>query len=166
MVLMRHGPAVDREARGGVADPDRPLTDEGRSRTRAAARGLGALGVRPAAVLTSPYVRAVQTAALVCDALGLPSAEVRDELLPAADPAALVRHLAARSEACILCTGHEPHLGAVMTYLVRGRDEPEPFAGLKKAGCACVDTELPGRTGGDLVWLLPPRVLRRLAELP
>ena len=162
VVLLRHGVAVDRDERGGPADPDRPLTADGRARTRAAVEGLRALGVCPEAVLTSPYLRAVQTAEIVCAALGVEGPETCKSLRPDADPAELARHLAGRSEAEILCAGHEPHLGLMLTYLVQAREVTDAFTGLKKAGAACVDVEHPGRTPGDLLWLLPPRILRRL----
>lgn len=162
VVLVRHGPAVDRDDPACPPDPERPLTQEGRERTRAAAAGLRALGMRPDLVLTSPYVRAAQTAEIVCGALGLGAPEVTEHLLPGADPIALARHLRSRGEAEVLCTGHEPHLGLMLGCLVEGRAVTDSFADLKKAGAACVDAEHPGTEPGTLLWLLPPRVLRRL----
>lgn len=162
VVLVRHGPAVDREDPACPPDPDRPLTPEGRARTRAAAAGLRALDVRPDLVLTSPYVRAVQTAEIVCEALALDAPATTEHLLPGAEPMALAHFLASRSESEVLCTGHEPHLGLLLTSLLEGRAAGESLADLKKAGAACVDADRPGTQPGTLLWLLPPRALRRL----
>ncbi len=162
VVLMRHGPAVDRDDPACPPDPERPLTTDGRARTRAAAAGLRALDVRPELVLASPYLRAAQTAGIVCETLGLAAPEITEHLLPGADPVALARELASRGAADVLCAGHEPHLGLALACLVEGRAVSDSFADLKKAGAACVETEHPGTRPGTLLWLLPPRVLRRL----
>ena len=68
--LMRHGIAQDRDDPESPPDPDRQLTRKGAERTAEVARGLRALGVKPGAVLTSPYLRAAQTAAIAETALG------------------------------------------------------------------------------------------------
>ena len=65
LYLMRHGIAIDREDPDCPSDPERYLTPKGIQRTRAAARGLRALRVKPTALLTSPFVRAVQTGEVV-----------------------------------------------------------------------------------------------------
>ena len=164
VVLLRHGIAMDRDDPACPADPDRPLTREGVERTREAVAGLRAIGVRPEAVLSSPYVRAWQTAEIACEGLDAKGPERCTQLLPAADPKALAALLRGRSAGEILCAGHEPNLSLVLAHLVLGSDAGEAFAGLKKAGAACVETETPGTAPGDLVWLVPPRVLRRLGE--
>lgn len=162
VILLRHGIAVDRDDPACPADPDRPLTREGVERTREAVAGLRAIGVQPDVVLSSPYLRALQTAELASEGLDAPGPERCTQLLPAADPKELAALLRGRSGAEILCAGHEPNLSLVLAHLVLGGVAGETFAGLKKAGAACVETEDPGATPGDLLWLVPPRVLRRL----
>jgi phosphohistidine phosphatase len=162
VVLLRHGIAVDREDPACPPDPERPLTPEGVARTKAAARGLRAIGVRPDAILTSPYVRAVQTAEIAARVLGDAEPESCDHLLPAGDPAAMAASLRARPETEVLCAGHEPNLSLLLAHLVHGGATEDLFAGLKKAGAACVETERPGTSVGELLWLLPPSILRRL----
>ncbi|MBM4283082.1 MAG: phosphohistidine phosphatase SixA, partial [Deltaproteobacteria bacterium] len=71
VTLFRHGLAHDRSDPACPADPERALTDEGKKKTRRAAKGLGVVGCRPTRILTSPYVRARQTAELVAEVLGL-----------------------------------------------------------------------------------------------
>src|SRR5690348_2092989 len=88
LYLMRHGIAIDREDPDCPSDPERYLTPKGIQRTRAAARGLRALRVKPAALLTSPFVRAVQTGEIVCEVLGLDPKQLHttDALKPEAKP--------------------------------------------------------------------------------
>src|SRR5580700_6869597 len=76
LYLMRHGVAVDREDPDCPPDPERYLTPKGIDRTRAAAQGLLELKVKPDALFTSPYVRAVQTGELVCEVLDLDPANL------------------------------------------------------------------------------------------
>lgn len=165
VILLRHGIAVDRDDPACPADPERPLTPEGVERTREAVAGMRAIGVHPEAVITSPYVRAVQTAEIARRVLDVAAAPERcTHLLPSGDPAAMSAWLRGRSENEILCAGHEPNLSLLLAHLVGGRSERDAFAGLKKAGAACVDSEEPGTMPGELLWLIPPRVLRRLGE--
>src|SRR6266542_4230376 len=95
LYLLRHGDAVDRATGGYKRDEDRPLTDEGEEEVRQAAGALLKLGVALALVLTSPLVRARQTADLVADALepkrGI---EVRQALAPGGRPEAILRAVA------------------------------------------------------------------------
>ena len=65
LYLMRHGIAIDREDPDCPEETQRYLTAKGTQRTRSAAHGLADLGVKPAGLLTSPYIRAVQTAEIV-----------------------------------------------------------------------------------------------------
>ncbi len=161
LYVMRHGRAASR-ADWTTSDEERPLTDEGRERSRAAARGLEALGVKPAAIITSPYERARETAAIVA-ALGIPL-EQEAALGPGADLDALAAVLAAHADdAELLIVGHEPDLSTLVGELIGGNRG----AGveMKKGACACVN--LPGRAlrkaagaaerlagAGTLVWLL------------
>jgi phosphohistidine phosphatase len=155
--LLRHGIAVDREDPSCPPEPDRFLTPLGIKRTRAAARGLKAAGVRPDLVVTSPYRRAMETAAIAAEETGYRGELVRAEaLLPSADPAALLAWLASREEAGVLCAGHAPHLDLLIARVI---GHPRVFTELKKAGCACLEWS-PG--GGRFLWLLGPRLLRRL----
>ena len=143
VILLRHGIAVDRTDPDCPADPDRPLTPEGVARTKAAARGLRAIGVQPDCILTSPYARARETATIAADALGAGRPEACAALLPAAPPADMGAALRARAKCkCILCAGHEPNLSLLLARLVLGRDGAPTFGSLKKAGAALVETDL------------------------
>ena len=153
--FLRHGPAGADMWSG--PDEDRPLTDDGRGLVESVCARLAAVGVTAEAVLTSPYARALQTAEIAADRLG-----VRDRLEE--DPrlasgfgmrelrAILSEH--ATSEALLL-VGHEPDFSETVGALIGGG-----AVKLKKAGLARVDVPDPAVAKGVLVWLAQPALLR------
>ena len=164
LVLFRHGPAGRRDARRWPDDRERPLTGIGKKRTRKAALGIARLEPKLAHIWTSPLVRARETAERLAQAYDPPpKITVVDALAPGMDP---LRDLAAESRrepgATIALVGHEPDLGALAGRLV-GRDTSA--LPLKKAGgCAIAMNGLVRAGSGELEWLLPPSVLRRLGK--
>ena len=85
-VLLRHGIAVERDEWEGK-DADRPLTDRGAKRVAQVAAGLNQLDVQPTHVLSSPLIRAIETAKIAHSLLRVRSAvQIVDELLPDAPP--------------------------------------------------------------------------------
>jgi phosphohistidine phosphatase len=163
LYLVRHGVAVSREDPACPPEPDRPLTPKGVSKTRAAALGLGELDAQPQLFLTSPYLRAVQTAELFCEALRFPVTRLRrtEALLPEGKPALLFAELArARAEQAI-CFGHAPNLDRVIAFAT-GRGAP--FTALKKAGVALLDLDAIDPPKGTLILLCNSKILRRLGE--
>jgi phosphohistidine phosphatase len=162
LYLMRHGIAIDREDSDCPPEPERYLTPKGIQRTRAAARGLRALRLKPAALLTSPYVRAVQTGEIVCEVLGLDSKLLRtsDALKPEVKPARLVEELA-RFGGEVICFGHAPHMDEFIAHAMKAT---APFTALKKSGVACLDIDSLAPLRATLLWLLTSRILRRLGD--
>jgi phosphohistidine phosphatase len=160
--LMRHGIAIDREDPDCPPDPERYLTPKGIQRTRAAARGLRALRVKPTALLTSPFVRAVQTGEIVCEVLGLDPKQLRstDVLKPEAKPARLAEELG-KLNGEVVCFGHAPNLDEFVAHALKAT---APFTALKKSGVACVDIDSLAPLRATLFWLLTSRVLRRLGD--
>ena len=163
-VLFRHGIAVDREEWNGE-DAQRPLTSKGEKRAKEAAEGLLRLKMVPTHIVSSPYLRASETAKIlkqICRSR--PELQVRDELLPEADPEKLIQFLAALpEEACVVCVGHEPHLGEAAGVMLFGK----PVAGvsLKKAGACLIHfDESPKGGRGQLQWWLTPGQLRSLSD--
>lgn len=157
LVLFRHGIAKDRT--GEMADADRPLTEEGMKKTREAAKGLAKQIDRPRAVLTSPKLRARQTAALLCEALGM-EAEVFAPL-GENDLAAMLDAIADRPESSIVAVGHEPSMSAMVEVLIAGQSRGA--VKLKKAGAARIAIEgRPGPARGTLMWLATPKMLRKV----
>jgi phosphohistidine phosphatase len=164
LILVRHGIAVDRDDAGCPADDaERWLTDAGREKARRAARGLRRLDPRPGVLLSSPYLRAVETAELFARALDVPCEAIRRTaaLLPGAEPGAFLGELAGLEADEVLAFGHAPNLDRIVAAALGART---PRTELGKAGAACL--ELPpgeARPLGVLRWLLTPALLRQLA---
>jgi phosphohistidine phosphatase len=165
VVLFRHGPAGSRDASRWPDDGQRPLTEKGAERTRDAARGLGRLLKKTPLVITSPLVRADQTAVILHRVLE-PKKPV--ETLDALRPGGSLRAVTKRLETCgandvVILVGHEPDLGKLAGMLVFGA--PATGLPLSKSG-ACVVTYVgPVRAGeGRLHAFLPPRLLRRIGQ--
>jgi phosphohistidine phosphatase len=160
LYLVRHGLAEER----GEAWPDdtkRPLTQEGIARMRKAARGLSRLGVAIDVVLTSPLVRARQTAEIVAGELDpRPSLVGVESLSPAGSFAAVVADLEKHArKARIALVGHEPSIGEIAARLIGSRHAIE----FKKGAVCRIDVEtLPPSGPGDLRWLLSPKILRAI----
>jgi phosphohistidine phosphatase len=162
LYLIRHAIAAER----GPKYPDdrkRPLTPDGIKRFKEGVRGLVAVGVELDVILTSPLTRAEETAALLSSGLKkrVP-VEAIDVLAPGGKFQALVEAVTKRAkrQQRIALVGHEPDLGEMAARWLGARGHVEFRKG---AICALdVDSATPGGPG-TLRWLLPPRVLRRLA---
>ena len=160
LLVVRHAIAAER----GEDWPDddlRPLTERGVSRFQTALRGIDWVGVELDEVWSSPLVRAHQTADLLAAALGGPPVRTLDALAPGHAPEATAAALdrATRHQRLAL-VGHEPGLGELAGWLL-GAARPLPF---RKGGACRIDVGALSRAGsGELLWFLPPRVLRRLS---
>ncbi len=139
--LLRHGVAE----RKNDEDAKRRLTAEGRRQSEAAGRALAALGAPVEACLTSPKLRASETAELACEALGI-EAEVVGPLAGGAFDA--LELAAGRGEAMLV--GHEPDFSNEIARLTGAK------AKLRKGGLAIVD-------GNTLLALLGPQELAAIA---
>jgi phosphohistidine phosphatase len=162
LYLVRHGIAIDRSDPKSPAEADRPLTAKGVQKTRAAALGLNELGAKPDVFLTSPYVRAVQTAEIFAEALGFSPDKIRttDDLKPAANPADILKEILRIRAKEIACFGHAPHLDLTIAQLAGARSV---FTEVKKAGVACFEHAAPhGRW--NLRWFVSAKILRDLSK--
>jgi phosphohistidine phosphatase len=159
LLIVRHAIAVPRGT-PGIADQKRPLTEEGEQKFREAARGIARLLDRPDALLTSPWLRAKQTAAILARAWrGLePTEAAAFAGRPFAEQAALLERYPRKAMVAIV--GHEPYLSSLLARLLGSRRAER--LEMKKGGVALV--EVPGALseGGSLLLFLPPRLLRRL----
>jgi phosphohistidine phosphatase len=146
--LLRHGDAEP----GDGDDAGRRLTDKGERQSRAAGAALVGLGLEFDAVLASPRVRALGTARLAVDALGVGQVDVHRPLSGGFDADDLTELLAGFApDATILLVGHEPDFSQLVHDLTGGRIE------LKKGGIAAARVE---RGRGELLALLRPRELQ------
>jgi len=164
ILIVRHGQAVDDAP--GLGDSGRWLTGKGRKVTRRVARWMTKRkGSRPAAIWTSPLVRAVQTAEIVAGAAELTDqVTVVPELSPGRDPADLLRLLSShRGPEPLALVGHEPQLSLLITSLIgeaawaglQGTDDAEARPKLKKSGVAAIRWD--GRGSATLRFLLDPK---------
>jgi phosphohistidine phosphatase len=160
LYLVRHALAADR----GEEWPDdskRPLTEAGINRFKDAVQGLAWLDVDIDEIFTSPLVRAKQTATLLAHGLGnKTSVKTLDALAPGHAPRQVMNELSrVAKHHRIALVGHEPGLGELAAHLI-GSSRALPF---KKGGvCYIAIQGLTSRRPGELVWFLPPKVLRRL----
>jgi phosphohistidine phosphatase len=150
LYIVRHGAAVDRS--DAATDEMRYLTAEGRSSFRKTARTVLKQGVEPSLILTSPLIRAVQTAEILAETLGFAGLlQVRDELAPGFDLRKLqsvLREFPADIEVVIV--GHEPDLGILVAELLT----LPASSGLKKGAVVKLKVEPQNlRQGGVFKWL-------------
>lgn len=161
--LFRHGIAIDREDPACPSEHDRFLTPKGIAKTQAAAQGLRALGMKPNIILTSPLLRAVQTAEIACEALGYPVKKLRqtETLKSDAKPADLFDELSGLKAEEVLCVGHAPNLDEVIAFAIGSHGA---VTSLKKAGLGSVDIESFSPPHGTIVGIYSAKALRFLAD--
>jgi phosphohistidine phosphatase len=168
LYVIRHAIAEERQA-GNTEQQDsqRPLTDEGRKKMRRIARGLKELEANLELILSSPYVRAADTARILQDKLSLGDQQLvlLDNLTPSGDLGRLVRDINERSGSAqnVALVGHEPGLSRLVSVLLSG-DPTLPIA-LKKGGvCRLSIEKLEYGRCASLDWLLAPAQLIRIAR--
>ncbi|MGH8291531.1 MAG: phosphohistidine phosphatase SixA [Steroidobacteraceae bacterium] len=164
LLILRHAMAFPRDAKRWPDDAQRPLTAEGVKKARRAAAGLKRLTGRPTLVLTSPLVRARDTATIFAQAARWPKAVECAALSPGASPEEVLEALRRQGGklACVAVVGHQPHLGRLLALCVRGGARAGGFE-LKKSAVACVKFEgSPCAGQGVLTALLAPRTLRKI----
>lgn len=162
LAIMRHGPAEDGSPT--VHDGDRALTPEGRVRVRLAAASLAAEAEGPLTIVTSPLVRAVQTAEIVAARCEVESRGgivlVRRGLSPGANLLDVLTQLRNERRKRVLLVGHEPSVGAIVSELL-GRFLPRGFSKAMVVGLSIQDEPTPSEPwGGKFRYLLDPKAAR------
>lgn len=157
LYFLRHGVAEDRAP--GVPDAGRKLTPEGIVEMKQVALGMKALDLRIGAVITSPLVRARETAVIAARALELEDRLKEDDRLACGCGLRdLGEALAGQDRnARVLLVGHEPDMSEMVGELIGGG-----VVRMKKAALACVETQALSRGSGELRWLLEPDHAARL----
>ena len=164
LYIVRHGIAIDREDPKCPPDPERYLTEEGVDKTRQVAKAIASLGVTPDLLISSPYVRAMQTAEIFATAFEYKKEKIRssDLLLPGAESSALFRELAKdKHSASVFLFGHAPHLDELVAAAFAAK---HPITSLKKAGVAALKLKRISPPSAEFLWLATPRLLRRAAK--
>ncbi len=156
---MRHGPAEDESADG--LDTSRALTLPGRDRVRAVARHLAVLDEAPRLVVSSPLVRALQTAEIVATAIGVQApVEATRMLAPRGHAHDFIRDCAAQNKKRMMIVGHEPDLSLLVAQLL---DQPLPYGFMK---AMVVAVRVPNEGGPcSLRFVLDPKSLQLLSDL-
>jgi phosphohistidine phosphatase len=161
LLIVRHAIAIP-HGTPGVEEDARPLTARGIRRFRVAAAGLARICPRPDVLLTSPLVRARQTAEIAAAAWG--RVKLTEEPALAGGgfeeiASAVEKH---GRKALVATFGHEPDVSSVLAHIL-GTGESERLT-FRKGGAALVDVPQRLADGGALVWYAPPRLLRALAS--
>jgi len=143
LVFFRHAIALDRtEAiQAGVEDEDRPITKEGKEKAKRMAALLNSLDLGRMEIISSPFVRAVETAQILKKELDVKTPLIlTEDLLPERNftdfYGYLKQHKAAAS--VMVFVGHEPNLGHLVSTMLGGGNS---FVDLKKAGFAVLEVE-------------------------
>jgi phosphohistidine phosphatase len=160
LYVIRHAEAVPLGEQGIRHDEERPLTPTGEAQAEALSRAFGRLGVRLDALLTSPLVRARQTA----ERLATPSASLTEcpSLSPGRKKRQVLDRVRETKGEAVGIVGHNPDLSELVGWLVGDK-----HAGIEldKSGVACVAFDgKASKGGGVLVWLVSPEWVAAVAE--
>ncbi|HKG53659.1 MAG TPA: phosphohistidine phosphatase SixA [Anaerolineales bacterium] len=166
LYIIRHAIAVEEGTAGYESDSERPLTDKGRKKMRQIAKGLRNLGVEFDLILSSPYVRARETAEILADTLK-PKKKITftENLIPSGNPELLIGEITDNySVDNIALVGHEPHLSNLIGILVAESSKMDLT--LKKGGvCYLSADDLHHRDHrATLEWLLTPGILTEIGD--
>ena len=153
LYLLRHAHAGN-PAHWTGADTDRPLSAKGKGQAQRLGRFLADRGVVPDSIVSSPRLRARQTANLVADSLGV-GVSVDERLALSFDLAALAALIDGAGGTSLMIVGHDPDFSELAAALTGAAD-----LRLRKGALARVDLALPvGPSCGILRWLLPVELL-------
>jgi phosphohistidine phosphatase len=157
--LLRHGIADDNSPTG--KDADRALTEEGRRKLKQVLRPLAEAEVKPDLIVSSPYLRARQTAEIAKDVL-----EYKDDIVestaltPESDPQDIWQEVRTlyRGSDCVMFAAHEPLMSRATAYLL---GTPELLVDFKKGAIVRIDfTQFGVQPRGMLKWMLVPKLAR------
>ncbi len=155
LYFLRHGLAGDKSEWKGD-DAQRPLTDEGTEKMERAAATLAQWDLNLDLIVTSPYLRACQTAEIVARKLKLLDHLAEDDRLSYGfDIQKLAKIVASCPQVdAMMFVGHEPDFSETISCLIGGG-----HVEVKKGGLACVDLPNPKVMKGELLWLVPPKLM-------
>lgn len=163
LYLIRHSNAVEPGTPEYEDDSQRPLTEKGREKMRKIASALKDLGLKPDMILSSPFVRAAQTAEVLAKIMKYKKEiAYSDSLVPVGNTDTLISELNEKYTVDeLVLVGHEPSLSALVGTLTGGG--PDIAINLKNGGVCCLSADdLRVERKAALEWLLPPKILNRL----
>ena len=148
--ILRHGDAVQSPE---LHDSDRPLSEIGERQAATVGIFLKTIHPHPAAIVSSPLVRATQTAEIVSKSLAIEGMEISEFLVPGTRKTQLVEHLNHLHHPSVLLVGHEPHLSQTISLLISGREDLP--IDIRKCSLGCLLASDPVRPGHAMLqWLL------------
>jgi len=162
LLFIRHAIAI--AASGDMRDEDRPLSPEGEERFVQTARMVASVARKPAAILTSPLVRAQQTAVIAGRAWGTMRPIVVPALLEGDWPGICSRLANYKGDDTVALVGHEGWMSMITARLLGSRNH-RAFD-YRKGGVALIEVEDLLACKGTLLWFIPPRVFRRMDAIP
>ncbi|MGZ9221136.1 MAG: phosphohistidine phosphatase SixA [Anaerolineales bacterium] len=165
LYVIRHAIAVDEGTSEYESDSERPLTDKGRKKMRQIAKALRNLGVEFDLILSSPYVRARETAEILADVFKMKKKILfSDNLIPLGNPELLITEVNEKySVNSLAVVGHEPHLSTLVGLLVA--ENAKIDVTLKKGGvCYLSADDLHQEHRATLEWLLTPGILMEIGD--
>jgi phosphohistidine phosphatase len=152
LILLRHGKAEDHNLGGDFA---RQLVERGRQQAAQAARLLKTAGKLPEVVLTSPLLRARQTAEEFCHTAGMPGEIIQGWLASGMQPETALAELSAfRDFKRVMIVGHEPDFSQLIQWILGAAGGTIE---VKKGTIACLRVNPPSRQGA-LRYLIPPKL--------
>lgn len=152
LILLRHGKAVDYHPQG---DSARELVEKGRKQATKAAKLLKHAGILPHIVLTSPLIRARQTAETFCKAAGIPGPVIQSWLACGMKPETALRELAAYHDfESVAIVGHEPDFSGLIEWTL---GVTGGCVDVKKGSLCRIRIDPPSRRG-RLTFLIPPKL--------
>ena len=162
LLIVRHGKAFDADHRRWPDDSDRPLTDDGKARFAQSVPTIKTLAPKRIRVFTSPYVRALQTAEILCEEAGWRQPVIDERLSAHRGPdeaLELLRSL--EPDGSYVIVGHDPTFSFLPAYLIGANRFGSTR--LKPGAVARVDTGAmsPGQGNGTLIALIQPKILAR-----
>jgi phosphohistidine phosphatase len=157
LYIIRHADAQSLGEGGIENDADRPLTKEGTAQSNSLAQTLQRHGVHLDHIITSPLLRARQTAEGLLENLAPPKPGLHlcDQLVPGGKRKKLTRFLCSIDSQSLAIVGHMPDLGVYIGWLIGSTKAQTDLA---KAGVACIhfDDEL-DKGAGALIWMVTPQ---------
>jgi phosphohistidine phosphatase len=161
--LIRHSNAVDPGTPGYEDDSTRPLTEKGRDKMKAIASALKRLDIQPDLIISSPYVRARQTAEILAKVLKYKHELTFSEaLIPMGNADNIIGEINEKYTVDeLVLVGHEPCFSTLISTMTAGN--PDLAINLKNGGVCCLSSDdLHTERKAVLEWLLTPKILTEL----
>jgi len=162
LYLVRH--AIAEDSADYEDDSLRPLTEKGREKMRRIAKALKELGVQPDLIVSSPYMRASQTAVILAKEFKYrEELAYSDFLMPVAEPDDMIGEINEKfSVDELILVGHEPNLSSLVSVLLAGNSDLS--VNFKKGGVCCLSVDdLHHDRNATLEWLITPKISTRIS---